>query len=77
MYAHTTKSDTDDDDSSVTFNLTAHWVESRFTMWQLDYGENHFTSWADWDRNHSEHQSEPCLSFADWDMNHSEHHRER
>ena len=37
------------DDSSDGIEL-----ERVYSMWQHDYFENHFTSWADWDRHHSE-----------------------
>ena len=39
----------DSDDSSDGIEL-----ERVYSMWQHDYYENHFTSWADWDRHHSE-----------------------
>ena len=64
----------DDDESSVDYN--AYWTEGRLTMWQIDYFENHFTTWADWDMNHID-QSDQLLSSADWDMDPIEHHSEQ
>ena len=66
----------DSDDDATSEDPNAYLMEGRFTMWQLDYFENHFTTWADWDMNHID-QSDQLLSSADWDMDPIEHHSEQ
>ena len=53
------KRGSDDDEASETSeDPNAYLMDGRFSMWQLDYFDNHFTTWSDWDKNHSEHQSD-------------------